>query len=67
VVPKLKGKTLTAATRALKAHFCSLGKVSRSFSTTVKRGRVIAQKPRPGKQLQHGGKVRLTISKGSSR
>jgi serine/threonine-protein kinase len=64
VVPKLKGKTLKAATRTLKAHFCSLGKVSHSFSRTVKKGRVISQKPRPGKRLKARTKVSLVLSKG---
>jgi hypothetical protein len=42
LVPKLKGKTLKAAKRALKTHFCSLGKVKHSFSTKAKKGRVIS-------------------------
>jgi hypothetical protein len=64
VVPKLKGKTLKAAKRALRTHFCSLGKVKHAFSTRVRKGRVISQKPKPGKHLNHGAKVRLIISKG---
>jgi PASTA domain-containing protein len=67
VVPKLKGKKLKAAKRALKTHSCSLGKVKRFFSTTVKKGRVISERPKPGKRLRHGAKVRLTISKGRRR
>ena len=64
VVPKLKGKSLKGARRALKAHNCSLGKVKHSFSTKVKKGRVISQKPKPGKRLKHGAKVSLVLSNG---
>jgi hypothetical protein len=64
VVPNLRGKTLTAAKRALSTHFCSLGKVGHSFSTAVKKGRVISEKPKPGERLQHGAKVNLVLSKG---
>jgi eukaryotic-like serine/threonine-protein kinase len=64
VVPKLKGKTLKAAKRALRTRFCSLGKVKHSFSTKVRKGRVLSEKPRPGKRLKHGAKVSLIISKG---
>jgi serine/threonine-protein kinase len=64
VVPKLKGKTLKAAKRALRTHFCSLGKVKHAFSTRVRKGRVISQQPKPGRHLNHGAKVGLIISKG---
>jgi uncharacterized delta-60 repeat protein len=64
VVPKLKGKTLRAAKRMLKQAHCSLGKVSRGFSATVKKGRVISAKPRTGKKLAAGSRVRLTVSSG---
>jgi beta-lactam-binding protein with PASTA domain len=64
VVPKVEGKSLRAAKRAVKAHFCSVGKVGHAFSRKVKKGHVIAQKPRPHTHLRHNGKVRLTLSKG---
>jgi uncharacterized delta-60 repeat protein len=64
VVPKLKGKTLKAAKRAIRRAHCSLGKVTRAYSAKVKRGRVLAQKPKPGRKLAAGAKVRLTLSKG---
>jgi hypothetical protein len=64
VVPKLKGKTLKAAKRALRAHDCSAGTIKRAFSNRVKKGRVISQKPKPRKRLKHGAKVKLTVSKG---
>jgi hypothetical protein len=64
VVPKVTGKTLTAAKHALKAHFCAAGKVKEAFSRKVKKGRVISQKPKAGTHLRHGGKVGLTVSEG---
>src|SRR3954451_14445554 len=65
VVPKLKGKTFKAAKRALRTHSCSLGRVKRAFSARVKKGRVISQRPTPGRRLKHGAKVSLVVSKGS--
>jgi hypothetical protein len=67
VVPRLQGKTLRAAKRGLNAHSCSLGKVRHSFSTGVKKGRVISEKPKPGRRLRHGAKVDLVLSKGRRR
>jgi beta-lactam-binding protein with PASTA domain len=64
VVPNVKGKTLKAARRALRAHDCAAGTIKRAFSKRVKKGRVISQKPKPRKRLRHGAKVKLTISKG---
>lgn len=63
VVPKLKGKTLKAAKRALTRAHCRAGKITKKYSR-VKSGRVISQKPRPGKHLRVGARVNLTVSKG---
>jgi beta-lactam-binding protein with PASTA domain len=67
IVPNVKGKTLAAARRALKAHDCRLGKIKRAFSKRVKKGRVISQKPRAHRHLAAGAKVALTLSKGKQR
>jgi hypothetical protein len=64
VVPKLKGKTLKAARRAIKSHACRVGRVRHAFSKRVKKGRVISQKPKPGRHLRRGAKVSLVLSKG---
>jgi hypothetical protein len=66
VVPKLKGKRLSAAKRALARAHCRSGKVTRKFSK-AKKGRVISQKPGPGKHLPAGTKVSLALSKGKKR
>jgi hypothetical protein len=64
VVPNVKGKTLSAAKRALRAHFCRAGKISHAFSSKVRTGRVISQKPKAKTHLRHDGKVSLVVSKG---
>ena len=53
-----------AAKRAIRKAHCSVGKVRKAFSTRTRRGRMISQKPRPGKKLPAGSKVKLKLSKG---
>ncbi|MGH3009130.1 MAG: PASTA domain-containing protein [Gaiellaceae bacterium] len=64
IVPKLKGKSLSAARSALTKAHCRLGKVTKKFSSSAKKGRVISQKPSPGKHLAKGAKVAVAVSKG---
>lgn len=64
IVPKVKGKTLKAAKRAIRSHACAVGKVGHAFSKSTKRGHVISQKPKPGRRLKRGTKVNLVASKG---
>jgi hypothetical protein len=64
VVPKLKKLTLKKATQKLKKAGCKRGKVTKAFSNTVKKGRVIKQAPKPRKKLKLNSKVKLTVSKG---
>jgi hypothetical protein len=66
-VPNVKGDTLAAAKRELKAGDCLLGRVRKAYSAKVKKGRVISQSQLPGKTLKAGGKVNLVISKGKKR
>jgi beta-lactam-binding protein with PASTA domain len=63
VVPRLKGKTLPAARKALAKAHCGLGKVTKKFSS-AKKGRVISQKAAAGKHLAKGAKVAVALSKG---
>ena len=62
-VPKLKGKTLKAAKKALKKAHCGVGKVTRKRSKAVRKGRVISSKPKAGKKLARGAKVALTVAR----
>ncbi|HET6867778.1 MAG TPA: PASTA domain-containing protein [Solirubrobacteraceae bacterium] len=65
VVPKVKGKTLATAKKAIKRAQCKVGKVTKVFSAKVKKGRVIAQKRKPGNKLAAGTKITLKVSKGN--
>jgi hypothetical protein len=58
VVPNLKGKTLTAAKKALKAHSCTLGTVTPKGQTT---GTVVSQNPAAGQTLAPGAKVNVRL------
>jgi hypothetical protein len=57
-VPRLKGKKLKAAKKALGRADCRLGKVKRAEG---KPGKVIKQRPKPGKVLKSGSKVSVTV------
>ena len=65
VVPKLKGKTIAAARRALVAANCRLGTVKRSGRGRV--GRVRAFKPKAGSQLDAGTRVDVTVNRRRAR
>jgi hypothetical protein len=64
VVPKVKGKTLKAAKKAIKRSHCRVGKVRFAYSARVPKGRVIAQKPKPRMRLREGAKVTVVVSRG---
>jgi alpha-tubulin suppressor-like RCC1 family protein len=64
VVPNVKGKSVSAAERAIKTHNCSVGRIKHAFSTKARKGHVISQKPKPHKRLPHGTKVNLVVSNG---
>lgn len=63
-VPNVKGKALGAARSAIAASHCAVGTVAKAYSSKVKKGRVISQRPAPGTTLAEGSKVNLTVSKG---
>jgi hypothetical protein len=63
VVPKLVGKTLKQAKRALKKAGCKIGKAKKSKSKK-KKGRIVKQRYKVGTKLPAGAKVPLTVSKG---
>jgi len=61
-VPNLKGKKLKGAKkRARKAH-CKVGKVKKTEGATAKTGKVVKQRPKPGKLLAPGAKIKLTLA-----
>jgi uncharacterized repeat protein (TIGR01451 family) len=67
IVPNVRGRRLPAAKRALAAAHCKVGKVTRKYSRTVKKGRVIAQDELPGTRLSPGTTVALVVSRGRRR
>jgi uncharacterized repeat protein (TIGR01451 family) len=62
-LPKLAGKKVKDARKALKAAHCVPGKVKHVFSGKVKKGRVV-KGGKPGKAFISGTKVKLVVSKG---
>jgi|SRR5271165_7308746 len=64
VVPKLKGKTLASAEKAIVKAHCAVGKIKKARSSHVKKGSVVSQGTGAGKSLPDGTKVSLVVSKG---
>ena len=63
-VPKVVGKRLVSAKRAIARRHCSTGKVTYAYSRTSKKGIVISQSRRPGKVLPTRSRVNLVLSRG---
>ncbi len=66
-VPRVGGMTLAAARRALTRRNCRLGNVTRAYSTRVRFGRVVLQRPAAGRRLARGAKVSVVVSRGRRR
>jgi Tol biopolymer transport system component len=62
-VPKVVGKPLAAAKRALGQRHCRTGKLRHAYSAK-KKGIVIAQSRRSGKVIPAGSKIDLVVSRG---
>jgi beta-lactam-binding protein with PASTA domain len=63
IVPKTTGVSLKVAQKRIETAHCRTGKITRRYSA-LKKGHVIAQKPRPKTHLGNGAAVNLVISKG---
>jgi beta-lactam-binding protein with PASTA domain len=63
VVPRVIGSTLGRAKGLIRRANCSVGTVSRRYSTR-RSGRVLSQFPRAGTQLAAKGRIRVVVSKG---
>jgi beta-lactam-binding protein with PASTA domain len=61
------GLTLPKAKTRIRSRHCSVGRVTKKFSTLKKKGKVLAQAPRAGKRLKRGARVNLVIGKGARR
>jgi ribosomal protein S11 len=62
-VPRLVGKRLNAAKRALVASRCRVGDVRYAHTSAAKRGRIVAQGKRAGRVLRAGSKVDLVVGR----
>ncbi len=60
-VPNLRGRTVAAARRALRARNCRLGAVTRVRARGVARGRVLSHRPRAGRVLPAGTRVHVRV------
>jgi plastocyanin len=63
VVPKLKGTTIATAKRRLAKAHCALGKVTKRKGPKSKKGKVVAQAPKPGTNRPARSRVALVIGK----
>jgi hypothetical protein len=66
IVPNVKRKPLATAKRRIVAAHCRTGRVRKAYSKTVRKARVISQRPKAGKKLVRGSKVNLVVSRGKS-
>jgi hypothetical protein len=64
-VPKVAGKTLAAAKKAITHAGCAVGKISHAHSAKVGTGRVISEKPKAGSHVAYHARVSLLVSEGS--
>jgi hypothetical protein len=64
LVPKVTGKSLRHARRALRRAGCRIGRVRRVYSRRFLPARIASQKPRAGARRPSGWKVRLAVSRG---
>jgi hypothetical protein len=66
-VPNVVGMTLANAKKALAQAHCAAGNVTSSYSSTVKKGRVLSQSRAPGTVLGNKAKVDLVLSRGEKK
>jgi Glucodextranase, domain B/PASTA domain len=64
VVPRLRGKSVADADKALAKAHCAPGRISRTRSRSIAKGKVVASNPRAGTRHPAGSKVALVVSRG---
>ena len=67
VVPAVVGKSLASARAAIRRAHCRTGRITRARSATAPKGRVLLQRPAPGRRLANGARVNLVVSRGRRR
>jgi hypothetical protein len=63
VVPRIVGRKLAAARRALVAAHCMAGKITRRKGNRTNRGRVISQSLPPGRRRPPGARVNVVVGR----
>ena len=63
-VPKVVGKKLLPAKRAITRARCRVGRIRRAWSKSKARGMVVKQTPRAGVRRPRGTRVNLVVSRG---
>jgi IPT/TIG domain/PASTA domain len=63
-VPRLKGRSLKASKKRIKAADCKIGKVTKKKGAKVATGKVVGQSRKPGTVLAAGTVVNVTLGKG---
>lgn len=64
VVPRVKGKPLTRARQTIIAAHCRVGRITRRYSKTIRKGRVLSQARAAGRRLPNGARINLVVSRG---
>jgi len=62
-VPHVVGKPLAKARTTIRRAHCRVGRVRYKRAPLKKRGRVLAQSPRPGRRLANGARVSLVVGR----
>jgi hypothetical protein len=60
-VPKLKGRNLKVAKKAIRRAGCKVGRVAKAGGATAATGKVKAQRPKPGRSVAKGTKVTVKL------
>lgn len=64
VVPDMSDIQEEQLEQMLRPYGFKVGKITREYSDTVEKGKVISQSPEQGEELEEGGKIDFVISKG---
>jgi hypothetical protein len=63
-VPNVLGLKLAKAKTRIRAGHCRVGRITKKKTKAAKRGRVLSERPRHGRTLPNGTKVKLLVGKG---
>jgi hypothetical protein len=66
-VPDVRRRTVRKARAMLSARRCALGRITRTYSPKVRKGRIVGQSRRPGARLPRGTRVNVAVSRSRRR